>query len=293
VTARTWSAALALDLAFGEPPERVHPVVHLGRAIGFIEGAARDRSWDPRIGGGLIALVPAALASVMGALAPFAPMRVWLLKTTFALRSLVGAAADVERSLAAGSIGDARRAVGRMVSRSVEDLDERLIVSATIESLAENLNDSYVAPLVWYAIGGLPAAAAYRAINTADAMVGYRTARYAKLGAFAARLDDLASFVPARITALAIVAAAPLVGGSPRAAMRAAWCDAPSTASPNGGWPMSAAAGALGVTLEKRGHHVLGVGRAPRPADIARARTLVLAAAALATGVVLVAGRRA
>jgi adenosylcobinamide-phosphate synthase len=283
VSAGAWSAALAVDLAFGEPPEEVHPVVHLGRAISFIERVTRARAWDPRIAGALIALAPAGIALVVGARAPSVPVRVWLLKTTFALRSLVRSAGEVDRSLATGDIGAARDATGRIVSRPVGDLDERLVVSATIESLAENLNDSYIAPLFWYAIGGLPAAAAYRAINTADAMVGYRTARYARLGAFAARLDDLVGLVPARITALAIALAGPVVGGSPPAAIRAAWRDAPLTASPNGGWPMAAAAGALDVTLEKRGHHVLGDGPAPRREHIARAQRLVATAAAVAT----------
>jgi adenosylcobinamide-phosphate synthase len=114
-------------------------------------------------------------------------------------------------------------------------------------------------------------------------MVGYRDDRHRDVGLIAARADDVLSFLPARISALALAAAAPVVGGAPAVAMRTALREARSTASPNSGWPMAAAAGALGVRLEKRGHHVLGDGRDPEARDIARARRLVLAAACILT----------
>jgi adenosylcobinamide-phosphate synthase len=129
-------------------------------------------------------------------------------------------------------------------------------------------------------------------VNTADAMVGYR-GRYELLGKAAARLDDALSYVPSRAAALALIVAAPVVGLSPRAALRTGLRDHRRTASPNAGWPMAVAAGACGVRLEKPGHYTLGQGRQPDASDIARARHLVVVAAALATlAIVLTWGRR-
>ncbi|MBI2324743.1 MAG: cobalamin biosynthesis protein CobD [Chloroflexi bacterium] len=283
----SWSAAVALDLALGEPPSVVHPVVHIGRAIATLDAYAPRTGTQARAAGAMVAFGPAALAAAASVLARPSFIRIWLLKSTFALRELLAAAGRVEDALRDGGIGSARAAVSEMVSRPVTDLDERLVASAAIESLAENLCDSYVAPLFWYGLAGLPGAAIYRAVNTADAMVGYRDARHRDVGLVAARTDDLLSFVPARITALALAAAAPIVGGSPTTALRIVLRDARATASPNSGWPMAAAAGALGLGLEKVGYHRLGDGRDPGHADIARARRLALAAAALITAAFL------
>lgn len=283
MSAGAWSAALAVDVAFGEPPRALHPVVLIGRAIAALERRAPHAGPSARCAGALVALVPATLALAVAAIARPAPLRLGLLKTTFALRALLAASERIELALRAGDLARARAAASEMVSRPVADLDERLVASAAIESLSENLGDSYVAPLFWYAVAGLPGAAFYRAVNTADAMIGYRDARYRDLGFAAARLDDVMSFIPARLTAVALAVAAPVVGASPRLALRTAWRDAGTTVSPNSGWPMAAAAGALGVRLEKRDHHRLGDGPGPGHIDIARARRLAVAAAAVAT----------
>jgi adenosylcobinamide-phosphate synthase len=155
-----------------------------------------------------------------------------------------------------------------------------------VESVAENLSDSFVAPVVWYALLGVPGAIAYRFVNTCDAMLGYR-GRYEYLGKAAARLDDVANWLPARLTALLVVAAAGLLGADARGAWRAMWQHHRRTASPNAGWPMSAAAGALGVRLEKLGHYALGHGPRPSVATIPAAIDLARAAAALGTAIYL------
>ncbi|NJN68054.1 MAG: cobalamin biosynthesis protein, partial [Chloroflexaceae bacterium] len=162
------------------------------------------------------------------------------------------------------------------------------IAAAAIESLAENTSDSVVAPLLAYALGGLPGAFAYRAANTLDAMVGYR-GRYEYLGKVPARLDDLLNLVPARLTALLIAAAAVGCSADAPQAWQVMWRDHALTASPNAGWPMAAVAGALGVRLEKMGHYCLNErGRAPTAADIRRAgRVVGVAAASLVTGLLL------
>jgi adenosylcobinamide-phosphate synthase len=173
------------------------------------------------------------------------------------------------------------------VSRETSTLGAGLVAAAAIESLAENLTDSALAPWLAYACLGASGAAAYRALNTLDSMVGYR-GRYEYLGKPAARADDLANLVPARLGALLIAAAAPAGGGSARRAWRTARRDHRRTASPNAGWTMAAMAGALGVTLEKTGHYRLGDGPEPGPDDLRRAQRVAAAALALGAGVALV-----
>ena len=160
----------------------------------------------------------------------------------------------------------------RLVSRPTAELDSGLAAAAAIESLAENVVDSWLAPLLAYALGGLPLAYAYRAANTADAMWGYRGTPYEHLGKVAARLDDALNWLPARCASVLICG----VSGAPRRAAHAWRRDASRTASPNAGQSMAAAAGALDVRLEKVGHYILNAdGRAPTAADVGAARRLV------------------
>lgn len=285
-----WLAAVALDAALGEPPARVHPVIAAGRLIAAFERSADSTPRAARVRGVWLVVVPAGVAWTLGSLAERIGARwlrvvvtIWLLKSSFALRALLQASSRAEGALARGGPRAARLELKALVSRPTEQLDGEHIVSAILESLAENLSDSYVAPLCWYAVGGLPAALVYRVLNTADAMVGYH-GTYEDLGKAAARLDDLANFVPARLTAAALVAAAPTVGLSGRRSLRVGWREHWRTESPNAGWPMATAAGALGVWLKKPGAYRLGEGgRAPSIRDVASTRRLVLAAAALLT----------
>ena len=163
-----------------------------------------------------------------------------------------------------------------LVSRPTATLAPDEVVSAAIESTAENLVDSIAAPVLAYAVGGLPAAWTYRAVNTADAMWGYRDARYERFGKAAARLDDLANLVPARVGAVALAAGAALAGEDGAGAARVAWTQHRRTASPNAGWPMAAMAGALDVGLAKRGAYRLGDGELPSSPDAIRRARRVL-----------------
>ncbi len=176
-------------------------------------------------------------------------------------------------ALVADDIGAARaRAARDLVSRDTAALDASELSGAAIQSLAENLSDSVVAPLLAYAAGGLPAAAAYRALNTADAMWGYRTPELLHHGRAAARADDAANLIPSRLTALLIAARAP----QRREALRVALRDHGLAPSPNGGWPMAAMAGGLGVRLVKRGSYAFNAeAPAPAPDDIGRALGVV------------------
>jgi len=205
------------------------------------------------------------------------------LKGTLAARGLAAAAESVASSLARGDTAAARAVVGwHLVSRPTATLAAPHVASAAIESVAENLTDSVFAPLLFYAVLGLPGAAAYRAINTADAMLGYREGALEHFGKTAARLDDLWNLVPARLTALSLVLAAGLGGGDARGAWASMWRQHALTASPNAGWTMAAMAGALGVRLEKPGHYVLGHGPRPEVSDVRASLRLLWITTAIA-----------
>lgn len=279
--------AMGLDFALGELPNRWHPVAWLGRGITASDSAMRGL--PAAAAGTLLATIFPIGAGILGwrASRGLRGRSTWmrllgealLLKQTFAARALFEHSTAVRERLEADDLEGARGAAGMMVSRDTSDLDGHALASAAIESLAENASDSVVAPLSWYAFGGLPAAATYRAINTLDAMVGYRERGWA--GMPSARLDDAASYVPARLTAGLYA-----IAGGGRAVLAGARDDHGATPSPNSGWPMAAAAHALGVRLEKAGHHVLNAaGNLPGPADIAAAEQLTRRA--LATGAVV------
>ncbi|MEP6622743.1 MAG: adenosylcobinamide-phosphate synthase CbiB, partial [bacterium] len=208
-----------------------------------------------------------------------------LLKPALSVRALLSAGRQVERALMDGDLERARQLLSwHLVSRNTTGLSASQVAGAAIASLAENVSDSVVAPLLAYRLGGMPAAYGYRFANTADAMLGYRTPELEWFGKPAARLDDLFNLAPSRATAVLIALVAGVARGSTRESLRVAWDDAGQTPSPNGGWPMAAMAGALGVRLEKRGVYVLGDHlREPRPSDIGRARKLVTVVTALAT----------
>jgi len=269
--------AYALDRAFGEPPNAVHPVAWMGSLI------ARGKTWalrGPRLAqltrGVVLALaVPSFFAACAYALlrsAARAPLlelalTVALLKPMFAVRSLGDAAFAVRDALDRHDLPAARRALGSLCSRRADDLNEEQLVAATIESVAENASDSIVAPLFFFACAGVPGAVFYRAVNTLDAMVGYHgTLEYA--GKASARLDDLLNLVPARVTALLLLIAGLLSGQSPRGGARVLVRDARRTESPNAGWPMATMAGLLGVQLVKVDHYSLG--DATRPLSTAQ-----------------------
>jgi adenosylcobinamide-phosphate synthase len=234
----------------------------------------------------LVATVGAAIDALLrGAPSPLrSALRGLALKPALSLAPLVTAATQVQRALQRGHLVEARRLLGwHLVSRDTTDLSRAEVAGAAIESVAENLSDSIVAPLMAFRVGGLAGAYAYRMLNTADAMLGYHTRELEWFGKAAARADDVVNLLPSRVTAGLICCTARIGRGSPTAALRIVLRDADRTASPNAGWPMAAMAGALGLHLTKRGHYSLNdLGRPARPADIGRACRIVLASAALA-----------
>ena len=280
--------ALVLDQLGGEPPARLHPVVWMGRLLTWLEAHApadqRARLAYGLMTGCLMPLAWACLGRLVQRFTPW-PVHALALKPTFAGRALLEAGRRVQDGLQAGRLGDARDDLRALVSRPTAQLDSPLVAAGAIESLAENLADSWIAPLIAYAWGGLGAAYAFRAANTADAMWGYRAEEYEWLGKGPARLDDLLGWLPARLSALLLVCA----GSRPGPAIAAWRRDAARTASPNAGRPMAVAAGQLGVRLEKPDAYTLNPG-APQPTahDLAAARRLVGRAMLLGAAVTLV-----
>jgi adenosylcobinamide-phosphate synthase len=295
------AAALALDLVLGDPSWMPHPVRFIGCAVTL--GEARLHTGEPRadfrrgvllasavvILTALAAWIAVAIASTVansfGLTA--AVLIAW---TTLALNGLDRAAGEVERALGRGRDDLARAAMPALVGRDPATLDRDAMVRATVESVAENCSDGVLAPLCFLFVGGPVFALAYKSINTLDSMIGHRDARYIYFGRAAARLDDVANFVPARVTALCLAAAAALTLGRGGAALGACRADAHKHASPNAGFPEATMAGALGIELggdavyagEVEHRARLGrAERAPGVADIARARRLMRGATAI------------
>ncbi len=282
--------AVGLDRAFGDPPNRWHPVAGIGRALAAgrhrLCRGGRVRLWLSGAGLtlGVTAVAAGAGAVVVLVAAGLGPLGLVLeavaLKATISPRGLSAAARSVGAALARDDLEQARASLAwHLVSRPTAALDAGQVASGAIESVAENLTDALVAPIAFFLVLGLPGALAYRALNTADTMLGYRGGALEYFGKVAARLDDVANLVPARLAALAIVVAA---GRSAAPAWSTMARDHARTASPNAGWTMAAMAGALGVTLEKPAAYRLGRGHPCTAADVERSIALATRAGGLA-----------
>ncbi len=288
------------DVVLGDPPNRFHPVVWMGNAISLVRRSTPASGESIRFLCGLALLcggivVVAFSGWIIQRACQACPFFVSILvqavvlKCTFSVSSLAKAAKLVSTALLKEDINSARRHVAyHLVSRDVSKLDASKLAAATIESVAENTSDSVIAPLFYFAIAGLPGALVYRFVNTCDAMIGYRTAELEWFGKAAARTDDLLNLLPSRITAVLMLVVGGLRTGRFRNALTIWMRDRRRTASPNAGHPMSAAAGVLGVVLEKEEHYVLGLGQPnPTPSTIEQSIRL-LWETSLAGSVVLV-----
>ena len=318
-------AGFALDAALGDPHGWPHPVKLIGKQIDFEEGLLRkyvfaeaeeagdawplDRVQTERLGG----------AALTADVALAAPLVAWgslkLLDKVHPLCALVGESILCYQLVAARSLRDesmkvydaleaddlpgARKAVGMIVGRDTESLDEEGVAKAAVETVAENVSDGVVAPLLFMSLGGAPAAAFYKAVNTLDSMVGYKNERYANVGTASAKLDDVLNFVPARVSGALMCAAAQLTGLDAKGAWRIFKRDRRNHTSPNSAHTEAACAGALDVQLGG-GHYYFGeyvekptIGDDVRPIeteDIKRANKLMYATAGLGLGVAAVLG---
>jgi adenosylcobinamide-phosphate synthase len=298
-------AAGALGDALIGDPARWHPVALFGQAAAALEQRVHA---DRRPVGAaftaasvLLAVSPVLAAARLARRRPLARAAVtaavtW---TVTGARSLGAEALRISGALMNGDLAGARLLLPRLCGRDPGHLDAAGVTRAVVESVAENTSDAIVAPLVWGALAGPAGQAGYRAVNTLDAMIGHHSPRYERFGWASARLDDVANWAPARLTALLTAACAPAVGGRPAATWRTACSHGPHHPSPNAGWCEAAFAGALGVRLggplsyAGRAEHrpELGTGHPPEPGDIARAvrlsRAVTTAATALAASLSL------
>ena len=301
------AVAVVLDLLLGEPPAWAHPTVWMGRATAVLERRAPRGRKAGLVAGAAITLFLAALwataayfvAAALKDIHPIAYILVGgaLLKTTFSIRLLHREAGKVKQLLVRGDLPGVRAQMPALVSRDPSRLTPEQATAATVESVSENICDSFFGPWLAFALFGLPGAFAYRAINTLDSMIGYRGG-YEYLGKAAARLDDLVNLVPARLSGLLLVAASGLLPGQRAGrAWRIMWRHHGRTPSPNAGWTMSGMAGALGVQLEKvatEGGYQLGEPDRPlEPQDITRAvqSMYLVAAFGLALALLITYGR--
>ena len=292
---RTWAPAAGIvagycaDLVIADP-RRGHPVALFGAAAAALERVTyRDTRWAGALHAGVLLGSLAIGGIAIGRAAALAPATWAALGGT----SLARAGTAMAGSLARGDIAAARSLLPSLCGRDPDVLDAGGLTRASVESIAENTCDAHVAPLLWAALGGVPAVLLYRGVNTLDAMIGHRSPRYCHFGWAAARLDDYANFIPARVTGTLVALCAPVVGGSPAAALRAWRRDAARHPSPNAGVVEAAFAGALGVRLggpTQYAHGLeirpsLGDGPAPLVSDLKRAirlsRTVQVAAVAL------------
>lgn len=255
-------AAYIVDRMIGDPRWIPHPVIGMGKLITFVESIIRGYARSTkalRWAGMLLPLTIVGAAYLLTWLVVFLLGRIhpWLaigaevllIATTIASKGLKDAGMAVYRELCSGDLPAARAALGMIVGRDTQELDEPEIVRGTVETIAENIVDAIISPLFYALIGGAPLAMAYRAVNTLDSMVGYKNEKYLHLGWASARLDDAANYIPARLTAVLLVVAAWLKRLESLRSWRTIRRDARLHPSPNSGFPEAAVAGALGVRL--------------------------------------------
>lgn len=262
MTLLAWCVAWILDLLIGDPQNWPHPVRWIGNFISLVQQMIRRHCHSDRalrIGGGVLWLVVVGMtwAIAWGALAlartihPWLGwiVEVWMIFTVLAGRSLATAAQDVERPLRAGDLEESRNKLSWIVGRDTSQLAPEQINRAVVETVAENTVDGIIAPLFYLLLGGAPLAMAYKAVNTLDSMVGYKHEKYRAIGMVSARLDDVANFIPARLSWLLLSAAAVLCGNDGARALRVGWRDRYNHSSPNCAWAEAPVAGALGIRL--------------------------------------------
>lgn len=287
--------ALLIDWSFGDLPNSLHPVVAMGNWITWTRRKAlKSPSNKIRFAYGAASLmfgivVIAGIGCAIERLSRETPIWVAIcvqaavLKCAFSIRSLGSAASSVASALHSGDLALARQQLAyHLVSRDTSQLDASSVAAAAVESVAENTSDSFIAPLIYFAVAGLPGALVYRYVNTCDAMLGYRTRDLEWLGKSAARTDDVLNWIPSRVTAILMLLVGPASDtllGNPinRLSAISIWMrDSRLTASPNAGHPISAVAGLLGVVLEKHDHYRLGQGQAmPTVASIQAVNSLL------------------
>lgn len=263
--------AMVIDWVFGEPPELFHPTVWMGKYILKVEKHVLERNSRKtrRVLGAVLTISTILLFTVPTyflemILVTLTGNTIYIifasvaLKTTFAVKCMHQYNRNLCSAIERGRLEDARQQMTLLVRRDPWRLDQKQMISASVETIAEGIVDGVISPLFYFSLLGLPGAVAYRAVNTLDSMVGYKDPTYIDLGFFSAKLDTAANYIPARITSLFLVVSALILREDAKKSLQILERDHSRTESPNAGWSMSAMAGALGVELEKRGYYKLG-----------------------------------
>jgi adenosylcobinamide-phosphate synthase len=296
-----FALAFLIDIVFGEYPDRIHPTIGIGKLISYFKRQSRNQ--NPRVekvNGVLMALILMLVVAL-----PVFGLLFWLrglpygevlyiivgailFKATFAIRGMGQYTKPIAVALKQKDLDGARKWLPYIVRRDPNSLNERQIISAAVESIAESTTDGITAPFFFYALFGVPGAFAYRVVNTLDSMVGYKNVENQNIGWFSAKLDTIANYIPSRLTAYLMVAAAFLLHEDWQESYRILQRDKHKTASPNAGYTISAMAGALNIQLEKQGHYTLGDDHGISADDIPKALRLMTVTAVL-FGLVVVA----
>ncbi|MFA7397583.1 MAG: cobalamin biosynthesis protein [Candidatus Bathyarchaeia archaeon] len=265
-----FTLAFLIDLILGEYPDRIHPTIGIGKLISYLK--KKVKSNNPRMekvnGIFMVIIIMILIALPVGALLvwlrfyfgsiPYIIIGAILFKATFAIRGMGQYTKPIAAALKEGNLNEARKWLPYIVRRDPNTLNERQITSAAVESIAESTTDGITAPFFFFALFGVPGAFAYRVINTLDSMVGYKNDEYRNIGWFSAKLDTIANYFPARITAYLMVISAMLLNLDWRESWRILQRDKHKTSSPNAGFTISAMAGALNIQLEKIDCYKLG-----------------------------------
>jgi len=266
-------SALLIDIVLGELPNKFHPVVFMGSYIKFL--------WKKRLSSSNKLLFLSGLLIIISGLVIFTTIpyflikilplfisiviSVFLLKYVFSCRALIKAGKEVRNALCSSDLNKARELTSwHLVSRDVSELNEEQIVSAVIESLAENITDGFTSPLLFYSLGGIPAAWAYRFVNTSDSLIAYRKEDFEWGGKVTAWFDSILNWIPSRLTGFIICFASFLVKEDWKNSLKTMIKENKRTSSPNAGWTMASMAGALNITLEKKGDYILNGGNNQR-----------------------------
>jgi adenosylcobinamide-phosphate synthase len=266
-----FALAFLIDLAFGEYPDRIHPTIGIGKLISYLKGKAKSPNpREEKANGVLMALTIMLVVAL-----PVFVLLFWLrtlpygeilyvitgailFKATFAIRGMGQYTLPIAKAMKENDLAGARKWLPYIVRRDPNSLNERQIISAAVESIAESTTDGITAPFFFYALFGVPGAFAYRVINTLDSMVGYNNEEFKNIGWFSAKMDTITNYIPARLTAYLMVAASFILHEDWRESYRILQRDKHKTASPNAGFTISAMAGALNIQLEKQGYYTLG-----------------------------------
>jgi len=297
--------ALLLDFAAGDPKNKYHPTVWIGKLIAKLTPLAKNNSGKKELLGGI--LVVCTVVSIVSTLLVFLEIGInlitidlvsllasiiigtILLKTTIAIKGMEKHALNVADSLEKSDLDSARAHLSMIVKRDTKDLDENHITSAVLESVSENTVDGVTGPLFYYAFFGLPGAFVYRVINTVDSMIGYRTSMFKNIGWFGANCDKVLNYVPSRLTGLVMILSALILGYNWKESFHIMKRDSKKLDSPNAGYPMSALAGAIGVKFEKINHYTIGDGNIQfTRSNITTAITLMKVSSILFCGIVTI-----